>query len=314
MKNLTVSASLGILGLALLTGPAVSGDWNHGAGSLKDRGHAAVPVPAPYPVYDGPSGWYMRADIGLARQTDVSASERGVVYGAGNGVDASSPTGAGFGSSPSWFSKDFDTSITYGIGVGYHWTPNWRSDLTIERRGNSEYKMRGNYTYQQHLANVAAPPAYGPGPTTIRIDGTSSDATSIKSGVFMANTYYDWKNTSAFTPYIGGGIGFAYLELDRDHVTTETECDTAVFGACNAPTARAGFTSNSSVTRLAFAGALSAGFSYAVTSVTSVDVNYRFLYIPGSNIDTTINGNQSRLSFADITEHQLRAGLRWDIN
>ena len=183
----------------------------------------------------------------------------------------------------------------------------------MERRGNTEYKFRGSYQYQNYVVNGAPPPAYVIAPNMF-VNGVSSDTTSIKSGVFMANTYFDWKNSSAFTPYVGGGVGFAYLDIERQHATTETECDTTTVPPCAASAARAGWSGSGSVTRLAFAGALTTGFSYAITPVTSVDVNYRFLYIPGTNIDMTINGSQSRLSFADITEHQLRAGLHWDIN
>ncbi len=312
MKRILTSAALSLACLAVLAGSA-------GANGFRPYGRAAVPVPAPYPVPDGPSGWYLRADIGLARQSDESASERGLVYGAGNGFTSSSVTGAGFGSSSSWFNKDFDTTITYGVGVGYHWSTYWRSDLTIERRGNAEYRMRGNYRYQQHFAD---PPPLPPAPLTYSADpnlvvnGVTSDTTSLKSGVFMANTYYDWKNRSAFTPYVGAGLGIAYLTLDRQHTTIESECNATTDPTCALQTvlpARS-FSAAGDVTRLTFAGALTTGFSYAITPVTSVDVNYRFLYIPGSNIDIIVNGNQSRLSFADITEHQLRAGLRWDIN
>ncbi len=313
MKCILTSASVGLTCLAVLAGSATAADWNNGAGSLKDRGQAAVPVPAPYPVYDGPSGWYMRADIGLARQSDVSGSERGIVYGAGDGTNSSSPTGAGFGSSSAWFNKDFDTTVTYGIGVGYHWTQNWRSDLTLERRGPSEYKFRGNYRYQQHNVNAAPPPAYTPDPNIV-VNGVTSDTSSMKSGVFMANTYYDWKTRSAFTPYVGGGVGLAYLDISRQHTTTETQCDVVADPTCSTILSSRTYSAQGTDTKLLLAGSLTTGFSYAITPVTSVDVNYRFLYIPSTNIDMIINNNQSRLSFADITEHQLRAGLRWDIN
>ena len=138
----------------------------------------------------------------------------------------------------------------------------------------------------------------------------------MKSGVLLANTYYDWKNPTAFTPYVGFGLGLAYLNLNRQHVTSDTSCDpTTVPVPCSVPTPHRSFSGNGSEEKLLWAGAVTAGFSYAITSVTSIDVNYRMLYIPTSSVSVSMtNGQQSRFSYDDIFEHQIRAGLRWDIN
>ena len=83
MNRRILSSSAALIGMALMHSPAIAGDWNNGAGSLKDRGGAAVPVPAPVASYDGPSGWYMRLDVGLGRESNRGANESGLVYGAG---------------------------------------------------------------------------------------------------------------------------------------------------------------------------------------------------------------------------------------
>ena len=58
----------------------------------------------------------------------------------------------------------------------------------------------------------------------------------------------------------------------------------------------------------------SLGVSYALTANTAIDVNYRYLFINGTDISATINGHNSKVTLGDIGEHQLRAGMRWDIN
>ena len=300
-KILSATASLACLASAV---PALAGDWNNGAGSLKDRGQAAVPVPAPTLVPDGPSGWYLRLDGGIGRESNHGATERGLVYGAGNTIDSYSGTGAGFGSSPGWFSDGFDTKVSYGAGVGYSWSRNWRSDLTLERRaGNSEYRMRGTYQYDNNVVNTAVPavPLYVPpvslGGTPQRIDGTTTDTTSLKSGSLLLNTYYDWKNASRLTPYIGLGVGLSYLDIDRTHATSDTVCDpTTVPIPCAATAAHRSFTGHGSDTKLVWTATAHAGFSYAFTDVTSLDINYRLLYMPGTAVDMTVNGQQSRVS------------------
>ncbi|MEQ1615058.1 MAG: outer membrane beta-barrel protein [Hyphomicrobiaceae bacterium] len=317
-KILSVSAGLACLAVSAL--PGLAGDWNNGAGSIKDRGRAAVPVPAPMLVPDGPSGWYLRLDVGLGRESNHGAKENGISYGAGNFVDSFSGSGAGFGSSSGWFEDGFETNVSYGGGVGYIWGRNWRSDVTLDRRASTEYKMRGTYQYNNNVINPAfpvgnlyVPPALPATPQ--RIDGTSNDVTSMKSGVLMLNTYYDWKNRSAFTPYVGLGVGLAYLDLDRQHTTSDTSCDpTTLPIPCATTNVHRSFSGSDSETKLVWAAAAHAGFSYAFTDVTSLDINYRMLYIPGTNIDMPLNGGKSRVTFNDITEHQLRAGLRWNIN
>ena len=305
------------MGLAIGALPALAADWNNGAGSLRERGNAAVPVPAPVSAADGPSGWYMRLDVGLGRESNRGGKESGTVYGAGNGIDSFSATGAGFGSSASWFTDSADANFNYSGGVGYRWNSNWRSDVTLEHRAATEYKMRGSYQYLNNTINPAlpAPPLYVPSTPLTRVDGTSTDTTNLKSGVLMANTYYDWKNRTAFTPYAGMGLGLAYLDMHRNHVTSDTSCDTTeVPIPCATTSAHRSWSASGSETRLLWAGAVTAGFSYAVTSITSLDVNYRMLYIPSSNVDMLVNGSNSRFTFNDIFEHQIRAGLRWDIN
>lgn len=302
--------------MALNSLPAGAGDWNNGAGSLKERGIAAVPVPAPAASYDGPSGWYIRLDVGLGRESKRGGKESGLVYGAGDSLDSSSATGAGFGSSASWIQDDSDLNFSYGGGVGYRWTSNWRSDATLEHRTASDYKMRGSYQYANLVATPPGPPAYAPPGAPSRIDGTTSDTTTMRSGVLMANTYYDWTNRSAFTPYVGAGFGLAYLDLSRQHITSDTSCDPAEFPVpCATRTAHRSFSGSGSNEKLLWAGALTAGFSYAITPITSIDVNYRVLYIPTSSVGVAMtNGQESRFSYNDIFEHQIRAGLRWDIN
>jgi len=42
----------------------------------------------------------------------------------------------------------------------------------------------------------------------------------------------------------------------------------------------------------------------------AMDVNYRFLYIDGSNVDLLINGANSDVEIGGLYEHQIRVGLR----
>jgi opacity protein-like surface antigen len=315
-KLTTFAASA--LALVVCTAPALAADWNNGDGSLKDvRGRSAVAVPAPMPIPENVGGgWYMRGDLGLGRGGTREISESGASYGAANGVNGIGDTISGapgaFGSSPSWFSNDGKTLFNYGVGVGYHWNRNFRMDVTLDRRNTDMYSGRGSYQYSYTTTTPAAVVTS----TTVR--GSVNDDTQIKSGTMLLNGYYDVGNYRGFTPYIGVGMGFALLNIDRQSSNSEqSACSTVVtctstplvFGA---PVTRGASAATSNIT---FAGMATTGVSYSLTKNTAIDVNYRYLFINGQDIKLTVPGNSSsKVTIGDIGEHQLRAGLRWDIN
>jgi opacity protein-like surface antigen len=309
-------------------GEAIAGDWNNGDGSLKDvRGRPAVAVPAPMPIPESAgTGWYMRGDLGVGRRGGKDVSESGLKFGR-QGLSADQTTvdtmvpwagysnhTAPFGSQPSWFNNDNKTIFNYGGGVGYHWTKTFRMDVTLDRRNPDKYTGRGTYAYEYQTTTVGAPCA---GACNTRVMGTVVDDTTLKSGTLLLNGYYDVGTYRGFTPYIGGGLGMALLSVNRHLETSEQSCsyDPA---APTPPTPclpsqfKGGTSTMASgkTSQLAFAASATAGVSYALTQNTALDVNYRYLFING----TDVNAGASKLHIGDIGEHQLRTGIRWDIN
>ena len=63
-----------------------------------------------------------------------------------------------------------------------------------------------------------------------------------------------------------------------------------------------------------FAGAAMAGLTYDINTFVSLDVGYRYLYIGGTNVDTTIYNANSKIEIGGINEHQIRVGLRFYVN
>jgi opacity protein-like surface antigen len=148
--NMKTTLSCLALGLALVASaaePAAAADWTNGNGK-RGYGRAPVPVPVPAPVPDYAARWYFRADTGLGLGSDPSVKERGIIYG---NSDPAFPVGT----SPAWFSKDFETFLTVGAGVGYYWTPWFRTDLTADLRSEAEVKMRGTLSYLEQIRATA---------------------------------------------------------------------------------------------------------------------------------------------------------------
>lgn len=88
------------------------------------------------------------------------------------------------------------------------------------------------------------------GDATTSITNRSADTTSL-----LANIYYDFKNSSDFTPYVGGGIGFTHIE-----VTPATDLPVPIL-----------FTDD------VFAYQFGLGVDYAINHKMAIGVNYRYI-------------------------------------
>ncbi|WP_119392086.1 outer membrane protein [Taklimakanibacter lacteus] len=75
---------------------------------------------------------------------------------------------------------DDDDAFTLGGGVGYQFNDYLRSDLRVDWSGDYE----------------VAP-------------GADASLTTV-----LGNLYFDWKNDSMFTPYVGAGAGYGWVDAD----------------------------------------------------------------------------------------------------
>ncbi len=281
---------------AILVTPLASvqaADWNYGAGSVKDYGSAAVPVPAPAPVPVYRPEWYFRADFGLGLTGGPDAEERGYYYA----DDAA--TGGRRIIPADWVNGDFETLATWGIGVGRYWSSHFRTDLTAETRSQGKVKIDARDVYTARNGS--------------RMDTRIDDESTLRGGLFLVNGYYDLPQAKwrGFTPYIGAGLGFAWTELKRNHGTIVNECSPAC-------TRRETIREQEKQHEISFAAQVTTGMTYTFSEYVELDVNYRYLYLGGSDIQVGINsrsvGGTSIIEVDDIHEHQLRAGLRFNVN
>ncbi len=122
-----------------------------------------------------------------------------------------------------WGSATKNLAWVGDAGIGYQVDSNWRTDLT--------YSMTGNYTL-------------APGAT-------------LSTSTIMANVYYDWRNSTPLTPYVGVGAGYGWQYNTGG-------------GAFNASGIALG---------------LKAGVSFDITNNLALDVGYRFndILVSGQN-------------------------------
>jgi len=91
----------------------------------------------------------------------------------------------------------------------------------------------------------------------------------VRMDTYMLNGYYDFHNTSDFTPYLSAGVGMAHLNLK--HAATNS------FGPSN--------DINQSASANNLAWSVGAGVKYSVTSNIAIDASYR--YVDGGKVDGT---------------------------
>lgn len=304
MKINAANVALGLgLAIGLSTGAHAGGSYSDvGIKTWRDA-PAAVPVPAPVPVPQSAASWYLRADIGIGFADNASITESGHLFGTTDSPGLTGPTP--FGTSPSWFSSDFKTFVSGGIGAGYNWGRGFRTDLTAEARTPGKADGIGSYSYTKYEFVAGPPIAYQPAVPAGTITGTYRDHTEVDTKLFMANAYYDIANLRGLTPYVGAGIGFTYNRITRDSTLTETDSST---GASTVST----FGRNADTFGIAIAAM--AGISYELTPSILLDVNYRYLWLQGNSIDLAQGASTSRVTIGDLGEHALRTGLRFNID
>ena len=238
-----------------------------------------VRATAPEPV----GGWYLRGDIGVGNQSFSSFPHF--------------PTNEAFVWPASWRidQKDMKSATFVGFGFGYSWN-NWlRFDLTGEYRSKVPFKVLGSYT--EFCPSGRCFDLY---------DGNHSAL------VGMINAYLDLGTWWCITPFIGGGVGFAY----------HTVWSFTDIGFVTGPgTTGFGYAETNAHSKANFAWALHAGLAYDVTSKVKIEFGYRYLNM-GDVQTSTINcsgtscagaGPRAYYHLQGFDSHDFKIGVRWSL-
>jgi len=65
---------------------------------------------------------------------------------------------------------------------------------------------------------------------------------------------------------------------------------------------------------VSFAAQASVGTSYQLSDITELDFNYRYLYIDGVQSSLAVENRTSTVETEGTHDHQIRAGLRFNVN
>jgi opacity protein-like surface antigen len=187
----------------------------------------------------GESGgeWYLRLDGSASINSWIGAGQQGRLRAPCCGAMSNENTGNGFSA---------------GAGVGLKFGDWLRADVTAEYRGNTS--VSGSFN-----------------------SGAGRESASIDGYIGFANGYIDFKKWDKVTPYLGGGIGAAYLR-------------------------------SGSVNKLGLAWNATVGTAYRISDNIELDINYRYTDLGTAQSPSSVSAGNN-VSW-DIVDHNIRAGVR----
>ncbi len=163
---------------------------------------------------------------------------------------------------------DLGKNWMFGAGVGYklEW---FRTDLT------ADYARKADFSAD----------------STVRTNDFTAEIHSVTG---LVNVYGDLGTWAGFTPYIGAGIGFAYLHADNFGIASDGRPRHA-----NSPGS------------WSFAWAYMAGVSYRMAGNLHIDAGYRHV-----NMGDVATGRMrdDKLTLKDVSADEVRVGFRYTLD
>lgn len=250
------------------------------------------------------SGWYIRGDIGynFKNKTD----------GNWNFWNQFDPPYRGIDDTLKYDDFTLKGGASYGLGVGYRFNEMFRTDATLDF-------FRANINGRTNCTSYVKS-AHGLNP--VEDNCHYEDASTANIWTAMANAYVDLPKVGAVTPYLGAGLGAAYVKYGN--WDTRQTCSAPTTRNCEEQWDKGGLDS------WRFAMGLMAGVSYDLTQQLKLDLGYRYLRInggkaygydaddrstqpyPNGPIGAGATGAQARDNGFNI--HTVRAGLRYEFN
>ena len=173
--------------------------------------------------------------------------------------------------------KNFAFGLSVGSDLGYS------SDLPVRVEG--EYVYRGKAEFSKGPASVAW------------VDGsvrTASHSFEVTAHSLMVNAFYDFNTASSFTPYVGAGLGGAYL--NTDYKTSIINGGAASIGV--------------SKSSWNLAWNVGGGVAYHLNENAALDFGYRYVDLGKAETGSINALSMSGSSELDYTAHEFSIGLR----
>jgi opacity protein-like surface antigen len=240
-----------------------------------------IPPPAPIPAAVL-AGWYLRGDIGMTNQ-EVDSLEN-VLFDDTDDLE--------------FETLNFESGMSFGLGIGYVFNNWFRVDVTGEYRGETEFHGLDTWTDDAGFARF-------------------NDYTAKKSEwVALLNAYLDLGSWHGLSPFVGAGVGAANVDIRsfRDAGIEWIDVDPDPVGELFVSSPTLAFADDNDDWN--FAWALYAGLGFDVTDAVTVELAYRYLDMgdgESGDIETFdgVNNVDNPMEFEDLTSHDVKLGVRY---
>lgn len=165
-------------------------------------------------------------------------------------------------------------SVGGGVFLGYDFYPQFQ----VPMRAELEYAIRTTITKTWDARGTA---------------GAASFKGEWGLQTLFANAYWDFHNSTAFTPYIGGGLGLGFI---KTKYTADVDGD--------------GDSGSLTQHDTVFAWNLGAGCSYAFTENLSADLAYRFVGLGYTDVSKRADDNKVSIGSTPYA-NEFSLGLRY---
>ncbi|MBL8530443.1 MAG: porin family protein [Hyphomonadaceae bacterium] len=161
-------------------------------------------------------GYYGSASLGgvFLNDSDNSGSfTRNFLTGTGTTIPNNTPLPAGTG--VGW-TTEFDTGYTVSAAIGRRFSNGLRGEIELAYQNNdvdthNNVQAAGIPLDTQDVGVlISGAPRQGATVGAVVADGRGS----IDTTFLMANLYYDFPQYGAFTPYVGGGLGVGFVNVE----------------------------------------------------------------------------------------------------
>lgn len=184
-------------------------------------------------------------------------------------------------------SENVHPNVSAAIGFDFSKISN------LDVRTELEYAYKDKAKYNPNISSISAGGRVRVPPTNIR----SPFVNEISNQSLMINAYYDFKNTSKFTPYLSAGAGISRVKNNTSSLLDEDRFDE--------PKTNFSDTSNS------FTWSAGAGVSYKMTENLALDLAYRYVDVGEIEFKNVVAENITLKNTADLVSHDYSLGIRY---
>jgi len=341
-RNFWAGTSVLALAACTFAAGASAADFGKGAPGLKGSyGHKVAHVPAPAPIPEYEARYYVGLELGYAFSSSGTINETvplGITPTAESMDDQGGQLNGGFTIgryiTPS-LRGELSFSFRNDQGIGQT-NESYGSSITLDgptRQVEISPLIPPVLDGGGNVIVPGSPAVFQEFPTTdvhdVTVERRERSDYQFQTG--LVSLIYDFHNGSRFTPFIGAGAGLTLYTLKRT-ISESVDCqrttntfvdpinnttDITNYPSCVGFPTTSDVRESETATSWGYSLAAMAGVSIDVADSTKLDLGYRALYTSGTvslGLPSATGLGSSVIKIEDRLDHELRVGMRWDIN